>query len=63
LDVEAKIHWRKHLTEHKFPVGFEIFKEAASKGIKEGFVKCVLYQRPSEMPPFLKNLDTAEQRH
>ncbi len=63
MDVEDKIHWRKHLTEHKFPVGFEIFKEAASTGIKEGFVKYVLYQQPSEIPRFLKNLDIAEQWH
>lgn len=41
MDIEDKIHWRKQLDEHNFPVDFKIFREAASKGIKKGFVKYV----------------------
>ena len=59
-DTEDKIHWRKHLNEHRFPVDFKIFQEAASKGIKKGFVKYVLYQRPAKMPPFLQKFEKAE---
>jgi Holliday junction resolvase len=62
MDIEDKIHWRKQLYEHNFPVDFNIFSEAASKGIKKGFVKYVIYQKPFKIPPFLKHLEKAEQR-
>lgn len=62
MDIEEKIHWRKHLDEHNFPVDFKIFSEAASKGIKKGFVRYVLHQQPVKVPSFLKNKEKAEQR-
>jgi hypothetical protein len=42
--------------EHKFPVDFKLFREAAIQGIEKGFVKYVLYQKPEKIPSFLKHL-------
>ena len=58
MGFKGKIHWRKHLDEYRFPVDFKLFYEAAIHGIKDGFVRNVLYQKPEKIPPFLKHLKT-----
>ena len=60
MDDEEKIHWRKHLDDHNFPVDFKVFSEAASKGIKKGFVRYIIHQQPAEVPFFYKNRKNAE---
>ena len=62
MDNEEKIHWRKHLNEHKFPVDFKTFYEAASAGLKDKFVRYVIHQEPFNMPKFLKNNNKTEQK-
>lgn len=57
MDNDEKIHWRKHLEDHKYPVDFSLFSEAAKKGIEEGFVRYILYQQPVTIPSFLKDLE------
>jgi hypothetical protein len=61
MGFKEKIHWRKQLDEHKFPVDFKSFREAAVNGIKEGFVKYIFYQKPGEIPPFLTHLETPKE--
>lgn len=63
MDAEEKIHWRKHLNDHKFPVDFKTFHEAANIGLKNSFVRYVIYQQPFKIPQFLENIKTAEQGH
>jgi len=52
---DEKIHWRKQLEEHHFPVEIELFNEAAKEGIKEGYVQCILHIQPTKMPKFLED--------
>ena len=51
---DEKIHWRKQLEEHHFPVEIELFNEAAKEGIKEGYVQYVLHLQPVKIPEFLE---------
>jgi Holliday junction resolvase len=62
MDTEEKIHWRKHLNEHKFPVDFKTFHEAAKNGLRDSLVRYVIYQQPYSMPQFLENIKKAEQK-
>ena len=50
---DDKVHWRKQLIEHKYPVGIDQFYQASQEGIKENFVQYVLHIRPSKLPAFL----------
>ncbi len=61
MDNEEKIHWRKHLNDHKFPVDFKTFYEAASAGLKDKFVRYVIHQEPFNKPKFLENTKKTEQ--
>ena len=54
MDAEEKIHWRKHLNEHEFPVDFRTFYEAASSGLKERIVRNILHVKPFKIPKFLE---------
>jgi Holliday junction resolvase len=56
-----KIHWRKQLEEHKYPVEIKQFYMAAQKGIEEGYVKYILRWKPAYLPDFLKDIENAEQ--
>ncbi|WP_321392102.1 hypothetical protein [uncultured Desulfuromusa sp.] len=58
---EEKVHWRKQLEEHKYPVEYEVFYDAASAGIQEKLIQYIFHIQPSEIPNFLKGLDDTEQ--
>ena len=60
MDTEEKTHWRKHLNDHKFPVHFDTFHEAASAGLKNKFVRYVIYQKPYNIPQFLEQTKKTE---
>jgi Holliday junction resolvase len=60
MDTEEKIHWRKHLNEHKFPVDFKTFYEAATAGLKEKMVRYVIHQEPFKTPKFLEHTKQTE---
>lgn len=60
MDTEEKIHWRKHLNEHKFPVDFKTFYDAASAGLKENIVRYVIHQEPFKTPKFLEQTKKTE---
>jgi Holliday junction resolvase len=62
MDTEEKIHWRKHLNDHKFPVHFKTFYEAASEGLKDNFVRYVIHQQPYKIPQFLEHIKKAERK-
>ncbi len=50
---DDKIHWRKQLEEHKYPVEIEQFYAAAQKGLEEGYVKYIFHLEPANIPNFL----------
>ena len=57
---EEKIHWRKQLEEHKYPVEFKLFYEAAQAGIEKKYVQYIFHLKPREIPNFLKDLEDTE---
>lgn len=63
IGMDNKLHWRKQLEEHKYPVDINIFHEAAREGIKKGYMKCVFYMKPAEIPRFLEDMEITEQSH
>ncbi|MBU1647998.1 MAG: restriction endonuclease [Proteobacteria bacterium] len=58
---EEKIHWRKQLEEHHYPVEYTIFCDAAKAGIERKFVQYIFHVQPFEIPSFLKELKITEQ--
>ena len=60
---DYRIHWRKELVNHKYPVEIKQFYDAASEGLKKGFVKYIFHLQPFEFPNFLKDAKNTEQPH
>jgi len=58
---EEKIHWRKQLEEHNYPVEYKVFYDAAGAGIQEKFIQYIFHIKPFEIPNFLKELEATEQ--
>ena len=56
-----KIHWRKQLEEHEYPVDYKVFYDAASAGIEEKFIQYIFHIKPFEIPNFIKDLRITEQ--
>jgi len=57
---EEKIHWRKQLDEHKYPVEYKTFYDGANAGLKEKFIKYIFHIRPFDIPDFLMGLKKTE---
>ena len=57
---EAPLLWRKQLDGGSFPVKFEVFRKAATEGIRDGFVQVVLDQKPVNTPEFIGTKDRAK---
>ncbi len=58
---EEKIHWRKQLVEHHYPVEYTVFCDAAKAGIEKKFIQYIFHVQPLELPSFLKELKITEQ--
>jgi len=58
---EEKIHWRKQLEEHKYPVEFRIFYEAAQAGIEKQYIQYIFHLIPENIPSFLEDIEGTEQ--
>ena len=58
---DEKIHWRKELINHKYPVEIKQFYDAAKEGIEKGYVKYIFHLQPTEIPSFLEDLKNTEQ--
>ncbi len=58
---DDKIHWRKELIKHQYPVAIQQFYDAAKEGIEKGYVKYIIHQQPSEVPSFLEDIRNTEQ--
>ncbi|MBU2621700.1 MAG: restriction endonuclease [Proteobacteria bacterium] len=57
---EEKIHWRKQLEVHKYPVEFKLFYEAAQAGIEKKYMQYIFHIKPVEIPCFLKDIEDTE---
>ncbi|MCK4620597.1 MAG: hypothetical protein KAT62_00120 [Desulfuromonadales bacterium] len=55
-----KIHWRKQLRSHEYPVKISVLYEAAQEGIQQGYVKNIFHLVPATIPVFLKDLEDSE---
>ncbi len=51
---ESPVLWRKQLHEGNYPVKFDVFREAATQGVQDGFVRVVLDQVPVDTPEFIE---------
>ena len=60
---DDKIHWRKELIKHQYPVEIKQFYAAAKEGIKKGYVKYIFHLQPAEIPSFLEDIKNTEQSH
>lgn len=56
---DEKIHWRKELASHKYPIEIKHFYDAANEGIKKGYVKYIFHLQPTEIPSFLEDIGKA----
>lgn len=57
---DDRIHWRKQLEEHKYPVEIKQFYDAAQKGIKKGYVRYIFRLQPVSVPEFLEDIMNTE---
>ncbi len=60
MTTDEKIHWRKELVSHKYPVEIKQFYDTAKEGIAKGYVKYVFHLQPTEIPSFLEDLKNTE---
>ena len=60
MENDDKIHWRKQLEEHKYPVEIKLFYEAAKEGIEKGYVKYIFHMKPSQIPHFLEDMENTK---
>lgn len=60
---DEKIHWRKQLEEHSYPVEYKMFCDAAKDGIEKNYMRYILHIEPFEIPTFLKDLKITEPSH
>ncbi len=51
-----KIHWRKKLIDHRFPIDFKYLNDAVYKGLEMGYIRYVFELQPVIIPSFLKDL-------
>ncbi len=59
-DEQEKIHWRKQLEEHQYPVESKVFYAAAKAGIEKKCMQYIFHVEPAEIPYFLKDLRGTE---
>jgi len=60
---DEKIHWRKELVSHKYPVEIKQFYDAAKEGIEKGYVKYIFHLQPTKIPSFLEDIKNTEHSH
>lgn len=61
METDDRIHWRKQLNEHQYPVEIKQFYGAAKEGIEKGYVQYIFHLQPAEFPTFLEDVKNTEQ--
>ena len=56
-----RIHWRKQLDDHKYPVEIKQLYDSAQKGIKKGYVSYIFHLQPVSVPEFLEDVMKTKQ--